>query len=75
MGEVVDFDGFTKHDIDPDKVLEGNKGEFSRVLVIGWSKETDELVVASSFTDGAGIMWLLERAKHRLHQMVDEDGR
>lgn len=71
---VIPFDGYTTLDIDPDSVLENNKGEFSRVMVIGWGKENGELVVASSFSSGPDLMWLLQRAQHRLHCLCDMEG-
>lgn len=70
---VVDFDGYTTHDIDPDLVLENNKGEFERVLVIGWGKQ-GELLIASSFSSAPDIQWLIQRATRRLHEIADNEG-
>lgn len=60
---VVDFDGLTSHEIDPDKVLFNNVGEFSSVIIVGTDRETGALVVASSFPDRYKLVYQLEAAK------------
>ena len=70
---VIPFNGCTTLDIEPDEVLENNKGEFSHVLLMGWSKEDGALIVASSFTGGSDLLWLMECAKQRLFDLMKED--
>lgn len=65
MAKILDWDGLTRHDIDPGKVLKAAIGELESVLVIGWDKE-GELYTASSKSDGGDILWLLEKCKQRL---------
>ena len=65
MTNIVDFDGLTKMDIDPNKVLEGAKDNLDCVVTIGWDKD-DCLYIASSTSRIAGILLLLERAKFDL---------
>lgn len=67
MGEIVDFDGFTRLDIDPDRVLDQAIGKLDSVLLIGWEKGEDgRQYVASSTANGAELVWMLELAKKRL---------
>jgi len=65
MGNIIDFDGVTKLDIDPDKILEGAKGNLDCVVTIGWDKD-DCLYIASSTSKIADILFLLEKAKFDL---------
>ena len=69
---IVQFNGYTKLDINPDNVLEAAVGEVDRVLVLGWDKE-NEVYFASSFADEAEINWLLDRIKHTLQLLNDND--
>jgi hypothetical protein len=36
MAEIIDFPGYTKLDLDPDQVLENNKGKFETVVIMGF---------------------------------------
>lgn len=65
MGKVIPLGGVTKLDIDPDLVLENNKGELESVLIIGWTKD-GELLTATSQADGGEVLWLMELCKKRL---------
>lgn len=70
---IVPFTGWTKLDLDPSAVLAASsKVVFSRVLVIGTTEDGEEYV-ASSASDGAVILWDMERAKLRLLTMMDDD--
>ena len=67
MSNVIQFSGDTRLDIDPDKVLEGAKGELKSVLVIGECKDNDgRHWFASSTTDAGQLLWLIETFKHKL---------
>ncbi|HEX7891463.1 MAG TPA: hypothetical protein VF522_19080 [Ramlibacter sp.] len=63
--KVIQFTGITRLDLDPDTILERNKGDLSGVVIMGWDKEGNE-VFASSYADGGTVLWLLERCKQRL---------
>lgn len=53
---------------DPDVVLEAAKGEYSHVLILGWSKDTGNLDARAStnLKDGGDVLWLIECFKKRL---------
>lgn len=63
--KVIPFTGITRLDLDPDVILEGNKGLLGGVVIMGWGKDGEE-VFASSYADGGTVLWLLERCKTRL---------
>lgn len=65
VSDIIDFDGVTKLDIDPDKVLAGAKENLNSVIVIGWDKE-DNLYTASSSSSIGELLYLLEVAKKEL---------
>ena len=65
MNNVISFGGITKLDLDPDIVLESNKGCFEGFILAGWDKDGNE-VFASTYADGGTVIWLLERMKIRL---------
>jgi hypothetical protein len=66
MAKVIKYNGVTKLDLPPDRILETAKdGIGDGVVVLGWDKE-DELYFASSLADGGDVLWLLEKAKQRL---------
>lgn len=71
MGTVVSFDGVTRLDIDPERILESAKGRLSGVVIVGYTKDGDEEYFASSIADGADVLWLLERSKKALLEIVD----
>ena len=65
MGTVHYFNGITRLDLDPDVVLENNKGKFTGVIVIGYDKDGD-FCASSTYADGGVVMWLLEQCKFEL---------
>ena len=71
MTNVVDFNGITKLNLDPDRVLNKAIGELTDVIVIGYDKDGDEYF-ASSIADGGDINWLLDRIKLKLLRVPDE---
>ena len=70
MGKVIPFGGITKLDLDPDMVLENNKGKLEGVVILGYGKDGDEYF-ASTYADGGEVLWLLERCKKMLLEMPD----
>lgn len=72
MSNVVLFPGITKLDLPPGQILaKAAEVEFESVVVLGCTKDGQEYF-CSSLADGGNVLWLLERAKHRLMRIVDE---
>ncbi len=68
---VVNFTGVTSLDIDPTRVLKtASDQEFDSIIIVGYTKDGEEYF-ASSISDGADVLWHLERAKLRLLRMID----
>lgn len=66
VSEVVRFTGITKADLPVEQVLtEACKAQIEPVLVLGYD-EDGELYAASSTSDEASLVLLMELFKHRL---------
>lgn len=65
MTSIIQFTGITRLDLDPDQVLENNKGKLKGVVILGYDNEGQEYF-ASTYADGGDVLWLLERLKLRL---------
>ncbi len=65
MGDVIDFNGITRLDMPPDRVLEKAIGQLDGVVIMGYDKEGEE-VFFSSIADGGEVLWLLEQCKLKL---------
>lgn len=72
MGKLVYFDGITRLDLPPDRILEQAMGNMESVVVIGYDKDGDEYF-ASSQANGPDVLWILERMKLRLLRVSDPD--
>lgn len=55
----------TKLNLDPDVILENNKGQLEGVVIMGYTRE-GELITASSYADGGTVLWMAEILRHRL---------
>lgn len=42
MGDIIQFRGVTKLDLDPDTVLENIKGKLEGFVIAGWDKDGNE---------------------------------
>ncbi len=71
MAKVIPFKGITKLDLDPDTILESNKGKLEGVVIMGWDKDGNEFF-ASSYADGGTVLWLVERLKKALLEIADD---
>lgn len=71
MSKVIPFTGITRLDLDPDMILENNKGLLEGVVIMGWDKDGNE-VFASSYADGGTVLWLLKRMELRLLTISEE---
>ena len=71
MGTVIRFTGITKHDLQPNVVLDGAPRDLKSVFIMGFDKDGD-VYFASSNADGGDLMWLMESAKlHLLNVTTD----
>lgn len=71
MGEIISFRGLTKLDLDPDQLLENNKGDLKHVVVLGYDHE-DKFIFASTMADGGDVLWMLELAKLKLYKITGD---
>ena len=72
MSNVLPFNGITFLDLDPDDILEANKGQFDGVVLIGLDEDGEE-ILASSYSNAPTILWMLERSKLRVLKSIDEE--
>ena len=70
MSNVIQFRGITRLNLDPDMVLENNKGKLEGVVILGYGKDGSEYF-ASTYADGGEVLWLLERCKKMLLEVPD----
>jgi len=68
---VINFPGITRLRVDPDKVLGAAMGNLESVVVVGYDKTGTEYFAASD-PSGPEVLWLLERAKLGLLNIVGE---
>jgi hypothetical protein len=71
MGDVVKFAGISRHDLNPDDVLQGAIGKLDEVVICGFDKDGNQFF-ASSVYDGGQSLWHLERAKWSLMKITDD---
>lgn len=71
MGEVVKWTGLTRHDTNPDDRLQEAVGIVEGCVIVGFDKDGDDYF-ASSYADGADVVFLLERAKYNIMRKIDE---
>lgn len=69
---VLPFNGITRLNLSPDRVLEGNKGRLEGLVLIGWGKDGD-FVFSSTYADGGEVLWLLETARKKLLEVEADD--
>lgn len=65
MGDVIQFSGITRTDLDPDVVLENLKEKLEGFVLCGWGKD-GEMFLSSTIADDAEINWLLDKCKQQL---------
>ena len=70
MTNVIQFNGITRLDLDPDMVLENSKGTLAGLVILGYGKDGSEYF-ASTYADGSEVLWLLERCKKMLLEVPD----
>ncbi len=68
---VVPFTVYTAEpEVDPDSVLEGQKGKLKDVFVIGYGLD-GYLTLASSSGYLPDLLWMLERARREVNRQAD----
>ncbi len=72
MDNVKLFPGITPLDFDADIMLGAAMGKLKSVVIIGETEEGDEFFSAS-VSSGPETLWMIERAKHKLMHIFDED--
>lgn len=70
--KVTLFNGITRLDLPPDRILEGAIGKLDSVVLLGYDKDGEEYF-ASSIADGSDVVWLIERAKLELLTITEGD--
>lgn len=68
---VVPLSLVTTQDLSPDLLLWRALGELSEVVIIGFDSDGAEYF-ASSKGNGPDVLWLIERSRHKLMTIVDE---
>lgn len=69
--EVVAFRAPSRHDLDPDTILETNKGTFKHLVLLGYDRD-DDFIFASTVADGGDVVWMLELAKLKLFKITGD---
>lgn len=70
---VVPFTGETRLDMDPQRVISAAyEAGLTSVVIVGFDADGNEYF-GSSDADGGAILWHLERAKHKLMSLPDDD--
>jgi hypothetical protein len=70
VDKIIPYTGEEDLEIDPDDVLENNKGEFECVVIVGYTRKGAERLVSST-GDSALISWLLQRANKLVLESAD----
>lgn len=71
--KVVDIGTITTLDVPVEKVIQAAiDADLQDIVIVGFRYDGSEYF-ASSAADGGAVLWLLERAKLRLLQTVDEE--
>ena len=73
MGKVIPLNNITRFDLPVNQVLDGAKDELQDVVVRGYCKGGQEEYFATNMSDAKDILWLLERCKKTLLNILDEE--
>jgi len=71
LSNIINFTGVTSLDSDADRAINSAIGELDAVVIVGINKDGSEYF-SSSIASGAECLWMLERAKMALLNIVDE---
>lgn len=73
MGKLIPLNNITRFDLPVQKVLDGAKEELQDVVIVGYCKGGQEEYFATNMSDAKDILWLLERCKRALLNVLDEE--
>ena len=71
LAKVLPLGCLMKLDLDPDTVLENNKGRFEGLVWAGFDHD-GEVIAGSTYADGGTVLWLIEILKRRLMGALDD---
>ena len=72
MADVIMLNNITTLDIPPERVLDkAREMNLKHIVICGYTQDEDEYF-ASSVSSGPDVLWLLERCKIALLNIVDE---
>ncbi len=71
MGKIVQFNGITRLDLPPDRILSNAMEQLESVVIIGYDTQGNEYF-ATNLADGGTVLWLLERCKKDLLELIDD---
>ena len=72
MGKLIPLGNITRLDLPVSTVLKAAEDQLESVVLLGYDKEGEEYF-ASTIADGGEVIWLLERAKKALLEIVETD--
>ena len=72
MGKLIPLGNITRLDLPVNTVLKAAEDQLKSVVLLGYDKEGEEYF-ASTIADGGEVIWLLERAKKALLEIVETD--
>ena len=72
MSNVKIFTGVTPLDFDADVIINSALGKLKSVVIVGETEDGEEFFSAS-ISGGPETLWMLERAKHKLMGIFDQD--
>jgi len=73
LGKIIPLDTITRFDLPVNLVLDGAKDELQDVVILGYCKGRQEEYFATSMSDAKDILWLLERCKRTLLNVLNEE--
>jgi len=73
LGKIVPLNNINKFDLPVSQVLDGAKYKLQDVVLLGYCKGGQEEYFATSMSDAKDLLWLLERCKKTLLNVLDEE--
>jgi hypothetical protein len=70
MADIIQFNGITRLDLEADRTLENLKGKLQGFIIAGYTPDGEEFF-ASTYADGGDALWIAERFKKALLEIVD----
>ena len=73
MGKIIPLNNITRFDLPVNQVLDNAKDELQDVVILGYCKGGKEEYFSTNMSDAKDILWLLERCKRALLNVLDEE--